>query len=65
MHVRDALVGAWQEGEVEAAVVVEVADDPGALAGDFDGHGAVREAAILQAWPGKVKFAFHYSSSPR
>ena len=50
MHVRDALVGAWQEGEVEAAVVVEVADDPGALAGDLDGHGAVRESAVFQAW---------------
>ena len=50
MHIRDSLVRAGKKREVEPAEVVQVADDPGALAGDLDGHGPVRESAVFQAW---------------
>lgn len=41
----------WSQGEVESAVVLKLADDPGAVADDLDGGGPVGEPLILQAWP--------------
>ncbi len=50
MHVWNSFVRTRQQSEVEASVVIQVANDPGALACDLDGDGAVRKSAILQAW---------------
>jgi len=41
----------WRQGQVEASVVLELADDAGAVANDLDGGSAVRKALVLQARP--------------
>lgn len=55
MHVRNSFVGSRQEGEVESSIVLEVANDPRALAGDLDGDGTIGERSVLQIRPRIVK----------
>jgi hypothetical protein len=55
VHVWNSFVRTRQQSEVEASVVVQVANNPGALACDLDGDGAIRKSTILQAWS-VVKF---------
>ncbi len=51
MHVWDSFIRSRQEGEVESSIVLEIANDPRALAGDLDGDGTIGEASVLQIRP--------------
>ncbi len=51
MHVWDSFVRSRQEGEVESSIVLEIANNPRALAGDLDGDCTIGEASVLQIRP--------------
>jgi len=51
MHVGKTFVGAGQKGEVEAAIVFELANDPGAISHNLDRGGSIGKPFVLQTRP--------------